>query len=159
MTDAELTRFYRANLPTVYGYLHRLCGGDTALAEDLTQDTWMRLAEALRSGRHECADIRWLLSVARTRFLDHVRRSVRSERKLRLVASAAPDHVPEPTSAEVLDALESLEPIHRLVLVLRYVEDFTVPDIAAVIARSTTATNSLLARARTELRSRGRSIR
>lgn len=156
-TSAELARFYRAHLPTVYGYLHRLCGGDTALAEDLTQDTWMRLAEALRDGRHDCADVRWLLTVARTRFIDHHRRLLRGERKLRLVASTPEVHTTEPSAHDVLDALDGLEPMHRLVLVLRYVEDLPVPEVASAIDRTVTATNSLLARARTELRDRRRS--
>lgn len=153
----ELARFYREHLPTVYGYLHRLCGGDGALAEDLTQDTWIRLAEALRQGRSECADIGWLLTVARNHFIDHTRRAVRAEGKLRLASVTAADHTPDPSATDVLEVLESLEPMHRLVLMLRYVEDLTVPDVAAAIGRNVTATNSLLARARTELRATRRS--
>lgn len=157
MTAAALTRCYREHLPTVYGYLHRLCGGDTPLAEDLTQDTWMRLAAALRDGHPECADIRWLLTVARTRFIDHTRRTLRAERKLRLVASSAEEHGPDPSPREVLDVLDALQPLHRVVLVLRYVEDLPVPEVAAAIGRNVTATNSLLARARAEVRARRRS--
>jgi len=47
--------------------------------------------------------------------------------------------------------------MHRLVLVLRYVEDLSVPSVAETIGRNLTATNSLLARARAELRAEHRS--
>lgn len=152
----EFTRFYRRHLPAVYGYLHRLCGGDAALAEDLTQDTWMQLADAVRRGHHECADIRWLMTVARSRFLDHARREQRRLRRLALVSSTSEHHDP-PSPTEVLAGLAEVEPMHRLVLMLRYVEDLSVPAVATTIGRNVSATNSLLARARAELRARHRS--
>lgn len=151
MAPDEFARFYRSNLPRVYGYLLRLCADDHALAEDLTQDTWMALARELARGHDDCADIRWLFTVARSRFLDHVRRQNRASRNLHLVASDERS-VDEPGADEVIGSLAALSPLHRLVLVLRYVEDLDVPRIADTLGRNVTATNSLLARARTELR-------
>jgi RNA polymerase sigma-70 factor (ECF subfamily) len=151
-------RFYRHHLPSVYGYLFRLCAGDRSLAEDLTQDTWMALASEVRRGRIECADIRWLMTVARSRFLDHARREQRRARKLALVATSDVHEEP-PGREEVLSGLSRLEPMHRLVLMLRYVDDMPLPTVAASIGRSPTATNSLLARARAELRQHHRSHR
>jgi RNA polymerase sigma-70 factor (ECF subfamily) len=155
-SHAEFTRFYRAHLPAVYGYLFRLSANNQPLAEDLTQDTWMALADEVRRGHLERADVRWLMTVARSRFLDHARREQRRLRKLTLVA-VSDEQVDPPRASEVLDGLVHIEPIHRLVLVLRYVEDLTVPAVAEAIGRNLTATNSLLARARAELRATRRS--
>jgi RNA polymerase sigma-70 factor (ECF subfamily) len=152
------SRFYRLHLPTVYGYLFRLCAGDRALAEDITQDTWMALATEVRRGRVECADIRWLMTVARSRFLDHARREQRRMRKLALMATDDV-HVEPPGRDEVLSGLSQLEPMHRLVLMMRYVDDMPLLAVASNIGRSPTATNSLLARARAELRQHHRSHR
>lgn len=154
----EFARFYRHHLPSVYGYVFRLCGGDRSLAEDLTQDTWMALAAEVRRGRVECADIRWLMTVARSRFLDHARREQRRARKLSLVA-VNDVHEEPPGRDEVLSGLARLEPMHRLVLMMRYVDDMPLPAVASSIGRTTTATNSLLARARAELRHHHRSHR
>ena len=60
-TDA-FCEFYRSALPDVYGFLLRLCAGNRAQAEDLTQDVWLALVEELRHGRIERADVRWLIS-------------------------------------------------------------------------------------------------
>jgi RNA polymerase sigma-70 factor (ECF subfamily) len=151
----EFCAFYRAELPSVYGYLLRLCAGDKALAEDLTQDVWVALVEELRRGRDERADRRWLIAVARSRFLDHARRERMRDAKLRLFSRPnEPDM--EPTIDQVLRRLDALQPLYRAVLVLRYVDELSVPEVAAVINRDITATNSLLARARTQLRRVGR---
>jgi RNA polymerase sigma-70 factor (ECF subfamily) len=154
MSADGFSTFYRAHLATVYGYIHRLAGGDRSLAEDLTQDTFVALTRELRKGRLECADVRWLLTVARSRYVDHVRRQTRFDRKLRLVAGGLDDGATpvEPDRAEVLHSLHSVDAIHRVVLMMRYVDGLAVPEIAQTIGRSVTATHSLLARARDQVR-------
>jgi RNA polymerase sigma-70 factor (ECF subfamily) len=156
MSSEEFRAFYREHLPSVYGYLLRLCAGDQAMAEDLTQDVWLRLVDELCSGHHERADIRWLITVARSRFIDDARRHQLGVKKLALLGRDGDTHG-EATSSEVLDHLADLRPLHRAVLVLRYVDDLPVPEVAAAIGRDVTATNSLLARARAELRRAHRS--
>jgi RNA polymerase sigma-70 factor (ECF subfamily) len=150
-TPERFAAFYRTHVSDVYGYLLRLCAGDRAQAEDLTQDVWLALVEELRRGRVERADVRWLISVARSRFVDVARRDRRRQSKLELIRR---DQEPEqePTSGDVLDQLDQLQPLHRAVLVLRYVDDLSVPEVASAIGRKLTATNSLLARARADLR-------
>jgi RNA polymerase sigma-70 factor (ECF subfamily) len=144
--------FYRSNLPIVYGYLTRLCAGNHTLAEDLTQDTWFALVRELSQGHTNCADPRWLLSVARSRFIDWARRERRFATKLALLRPLAEDTDELPEGADVLASLADLAPLHRLVLIMRYVEDLPVHVIANEIGRNVTATNSLLARARSDLR-------
>lgn len=155
MAPADFSAFYRATLPEVYGYVLRLCAGDRSQAEDLTQDVWLALVRELRLGRSERADIRWLISVARTRFIDFARREQRRESKLQMLrwseASVAELEI-ELGEAEVINGLANLQPLHRAVLVLRYVDGLTVPEVATLVGRNLTATNSLLARARAELR-------
>ena len=81
--------FYDRALPVVYGYLLRLCGGDREEAWDLTQDSWMTVVDRLAQGQSDKATIGFLLSVARSRYLDSWRRQRRLQRKLRLVWAGA----------------------------------------------------------------------
>ena len=126
--------FYRANLPTVYGYLLRLSGGERALAEDLTQDTWVALSEELVRGRTERADIRWLLTVARSRYLDHVRRVAVGRRRLQLVRPPGAGEDGDggagggggELDSALLEVVSQMEATHRVVLLLRYVEELSV---------------------------------
>ena len=54
-------------------------------------------------------------------------------------------------SQDLKNALASLSPDHREVLVLKYVEEVTVAEIAAVLSLSEHAVESRLARARKAL--------
>lgn len=154
MSPDAFCDFYRRAVPDVYGYLLRLCAGDRALAEDLTQDVFLTLVVELRKGRLERADVRWLITVARSRFVDRVRREQRRLSKLDLIRPQAPIG-DEPTDSNVLACLAELQPLHRAVLVMRYVDGLAIDEIAAAVGRGVTATNSLVARARAELRKSG----
>jgi RNA polymerase sigma-70 factor, ECF subfamily len=162
MTRAEFDAFYDRALPVVFGYLSRLCGGDRDRAWDLTQDVWVTLADQLAQGHPERATIGWLISVARTRYLDQWRRQQRLARKLRLIWSTerpAPAGVPEVPRAGVLEHLAGMRPDHRVVLTLRYLDDLPLEQVAHLIGASRSATYSLLDKARTELRRRIRDDR
>ena len=151
-----LLDLYDRALPQVYGYLRPRCGS-TALAEDLTAETFLAAVAAVQ--RESAAEITtgWLVTVARRRLIDHWRRSAREERKLELAASE-PDP-PEPTPwDEQLDAsragavLAALGAHHRAALTLRYVDGLPVPEVADHLGRTVHATEALLVRARSAFR-------
>ena len=146
--------FYDSGLPVVFGYLLRLCGGNREQAWDLTQDSWVIVVDRLAQGQTDAATVGFLLSVARSRYLDAWRRQRRLQRKLRLVwAGAREVETPEVSAAKVLDHLSVCRDDHRAVLMLAYVDDIPVPQIAELLGSSVSSTYALLARARSELRS------
>jgi DNA-directed RNA polymerase specialized sigma24 family protein len=42
LSEQDLIETYRRTVKPLYAYVSRRVGGDSALAEDLVQDTWMR---------------------------------------------------------------------------------------------------------------------
>jgi RNA polymerase sigma-70 factor, ECF subfamily len=58
----------------------------------------------------------------------------------------------ELSSTEAHAALQALSAPYRLALMLRYLDDLSVADVARLLGKSVRATESLLARARTALR-------
>ena len=145
--------FYDQALPVVFGYLLRLCGGDREQAWDLTQDTWVVVVDRLAQGQTDKATIGYLLSVARSRYLDLWRRQQRLQRKLRLVWAGSRDtEDPEVSAAKVLEHLSVCSEEHRVVLMLAYVDGIPVTEIAELLGSSASSTYRLLARARDELR-------
>ncbi|HUR73214.1 MAG TPA: sigma-70 family RNA polymerase sigma factor [Sporichthya sp.] len=150
----DLLALYDAALPQVYGYLLRRCGAP-AVAEDLTAETFLAAVDAVRRPDPPPLDIAWLIGVARHKLVDHWRRLAREERNLRAVdaPSATEDPWGETLDALVAQAvLERLGPHHRAALTLRYLDDLTVPQVAAALGRTLHATEALLVRARTAFR-------
>jgi RNA polymerase sigma-70 factor (ECF subfamily) len=148
---AAFVDVYVAAMPAVYRYLHRGTGGDVALAEDLTQQTFMSAVRAMKGGRPEVVTPAWLQTVARSRLIDHYRRQAVESTKLAVVHRARADagELPDDlTVGEAQAALRSLPPLQRAALVLRYLDDLSVAGVAEQLGRSVRATESLLVRAR-----------
>jgi RNA polymerase sigma-70 factor (ECF subfamily) len=90
----------------VYNYVLRLTG-DKALAEDLTQEVFLRVFQGLPRFSLRCKFTTWLFQVTKNRVLDELRAKER-----RPIASVHIDDIPP---LEVLDApLERVEAIDAL---------------------------------------------
>ena len=152
--DTAMAAFYDSSLRDVYRYFHRATAGDRRLTEDLTQETFMACVRATRDGQLDATTMPWVMGVARHKLIDHYRRRSRDERKLSLAWSIRADETTDDfdvTDSVAMDALARLTPMHRLVLVLHYVDDLSVTDVALAIGRSVRACESLLVRARRAL--------
>jgi RNA polymerase sigma-70 factor (ECF subfamily) len=150
---------YSASLPHVYGFLARRCNRQTA--EDLTQEVFVDLVRRVKGGDDPSAfTTAWLMTVARSRLIDHMRAQQRRDRKLALAWSNDADartpvrSAPETTGIDPATerALDELSEIERCVLVLHHLDGLPVLDVARAIDRSPRATESLLARARRKFR-------
>jgi len=72
--DPAFDDLYRLGAPRVRGFLLRLCG-DLALADDLMQETFIRVHRGRGSFAMGAAALPWLLAIARNALRDHARRA------------------------------------------------------------------------------------
>jgi RNA polymerase sigma-70 factor (ECF subfamily) len=144
--------------PVVYGFLFARVGGDEATAEDLLQETLLEAVRGAAAFRGESAVSTWLCAIARrrlARYYETERRAEVARGSLRIVDN----HVAAGLGAdlverqdEVVRALGRLPALQRQVLVLKYLEDLSVEDIADQVSRSRVQVQSLLQRGREGLR-------
>ncbi|MHB1923265.1 MAG: RNA polymerase sigma factor [Acidimicrobiales bacterium] len=144
--------------PVVYGFIFARVGGSPVVAEDLLQET---LCEAVRSAsgfRGDSSLATWMCAIAKRRLARHYEAERKAEvarHGLQLVTEEDEDPEVERLDRqdEVARALGRLSPLHRQVLVLKYLDDMSVEAIARQLGRSRTQIQSLLQRARQGLRS------
>jgi len=97
----------RAYETPVFNYVLRLVGGDRALAEDLTQEVFLRVYQGLPKFSLRSKFTTWLFQVTKNRVLDELRAVERRPRALVAIDDIAP--------LEVMDApIERLEEIDAL---------------------------------------------
>jgi RNA polymerase sigma-70 factor (ECF subfamily) len=114
----------RAYETPVYNYVLRLVG-DRALAEDLTQEVFLRVYQGLPKFSLRCRFTTWLFQVTKNRVLDELRAVERRPR-----AVVALDDIPP---LEVLDA--PVERVEAMDAVWRAVNDLTVDLKMALLLR------------------------
>ena len=149
---------YQRHVGDVYGVVYHLVGGDRHLAEDVNQEVWMLAVERFDRfdpGRGGFRD--WLLGIARHRALRHHRRPKYQSMEGR--PEGVSDSLCPPELLEGLEqanvvraALLALHHESRRVLLDKYSEGLSVAEIAARSGRSAKGVESLLSRARGQLR-------
>ncbi|NJM06083.1 RNA polymerase sigma factor [Candidatus Gracilibacteria bacterium] len=154
--DGTLDTLYRRYRRPISGYLFQLCGS-ADLAEELTQETFVRACAGLAKFRGESAVSTWLFRIARNAYLQSVRRPADT----RIATDdllAIPDnrHHGDPVGqftareqrTQIGLALAQLPEKQRSILLLRDAEDLSYAEIAAVLEISLAAVKINLFRAR-----------
>ena len=72
--DERILAIYRETIDTLYPYVSRHCRGDRSLAEDVTQETWLRALREWRRKGPPDRPIAWLTTVARNLLVSYYRR-------------------------------------------------------------------------------------
>jgi len=152
-------RLYRTHVARVYALCARMCA-DRALAEELTQDVFVRAWEKLASFRGESSFGTWIHRVAVNVVLNRVqtekrdrRRSAGSDDDGEDVIASLPARPTAPGDRMDLErAIAGLPPGARRVFVLHDVEGFKHEEIAEQLGITSGGSKAQLHRARLLLR-------
>jgi RNA polymerase sigma-70 factor (ECF subfamily) len=148
----------------LYRYLLRFVR-DPAIAEDLFQQTWLRVVEKIRRYDPRRSFEAWLFSVARHLAIDHLRRyrpesldeplpsGESREQQLAAAGPSALDYVlARERAGRLAEALAELPAIYRDVLTLRFEEEMKLEEIAEVQQAPLSTVKTRLRRAMESLR-------
>lgn len=155
-----------SHLNEVYGFVFHLVGGDRTVAQDLTQEAWLEAVDGIDHCDATRGSFRnWLFGIARKRVALHFRRRALVGNSVSLSdptgeadaladVSVLPEEVLElrEERAVVRAALLLLPGDRRQVLLSKYVEGLSVAAIADRMGRTAKAVESLLSRAREQVR-------
>lgn len=144
MEEAE--DVYRALAPVVLGYLRAQRAPEP---EDLLGEVFLQVARDLhRFSGDDAARRRWVFAIAHNRLLDARRRQARrpalTDRAVPDVPVPPPD---DPFDPELVAALSRLTAEQREVVVLRFVADLPLADVARITGRRLGAVKALQHRA------------
>ena len=148
--------FYEDALPRVYGYFLFRVGGSVSVAEDLTQETFLAAVSELKKARRVDAPIPWIYGIARHKLMHHYRGQERAEVPLADVGEFIDELGTDDGGIDVreraVEALAAVPASQRAALVLRHLDGFSVPEVAATMGKSVEAVESMLVRGRVTFR-------
>jgi RNA polymerase sigma-70 factor, ECF subfamily len=162
-----LERLLAAHQGRIFSFGMKMCRNDED-AQDVAQETMIAAARTLPAFRGASSVSTWLFTIARSFCLKKRRTSKFAPTQVvsleaegeRVTELPHPDRSPEEdmagrqVKAALDEAIASLEPMYREVLVLRDVEGLTAAEVAEVLDLSVEAVKSRLHRARVAVRER-----
>jgi RNA polymerase sigma-70 factor (ECF subfamily) len=142
--ELSFNTLFRQTQPVVLKYLAAITG--MAAAEDIASDTWVSVVRDLDrfEGDEPAAFRAWVLSIARRRWIDEIRRqSRRPESPVDVVPDITPAAEDVVSAAEqaagttwALELLSTLPPDQAEILALRVVADLDVHTTAELVGKS-----------------------
>jgi RNA polymerase sigma-70 factor (ECF subfamily) len=164
--DASFELLVHRNLKPVYNFLFRLTGGDKALTDDLTQETFFKVWKNIQKFDQEKNFKTWIFTIAKNSARDAWKKKKtlpfslfeNSEGYNRLdeIAEdkALPDEVLEQieSTQELEQVLKKLSKKHETILLLRYKDDFSLGEIAKILNLPYNTVKSQHKRALSELK-------
>jgi len=152
MDEAQFATFYEATVRGVLAFVFRTVG-DRQLADDIVQDSYVRLLGANLKGTHDQAIKTYLYRIATNLMNDHWRRTARQERHENAVSQGTglPIHHDVDLHVDVRTAMDQLPARQRTILWLAYVEGYDHRTIARIMDLGEKSIRVLLFRAKRNL--------
>lgn len=139
---ADLAMLVERHHSPLLGYLYRMTGGDRALAEDLVQETFVRVIKSIGQYRHPRPFKAWLYAIATNIARDHYKRAdVRRTTALAEYNMFGVDPIGEwedaalagEQSRRMIASVRALPDHQREAIVLRYVQMLSLAEIAEAL--------------------------
>lgn len=159
--EAALSELYDRYEAKIFNYIYRRTG-DEAVAEDFTSQVFLKMLESIRDQKAWHSSFSgWLYRIAHNLVIDHYRRKGRHDAvELEEASPSISDEesleveVENKLTAERLrSAIQRLTEEQAEVVSLRFLEGYSISEVAAMTNRSEGAVKALQYRAVTTLRS------
>lgn len=150
---ADFQDYYHQYKDKIFSFMHYRLNSNTALAEDLTSDVFLKAYEKFDTYNPEFAFSTWLYTIARNTLIDHFRKHKPTQDLEK--AQEIPAKHPEASAKldttlkvdKVKDALEGLPEFQKDVVLLKHLEDMSTKQIAEITESTEANVRQALSRA------------
>jgi RNA polymerase sigma-70 factor, ECF subfamily len=138
--EVTISKLYQAHYLDVYKFL--ICfSGNRNDAEDLTQEVFIRVLNHLSHYNQQSSIKTWILSIAKHVAIDHYRKkkfvSIFKEGFFKKIVSTTKQPIEQMEEKElqktVHDAISSLKPDYRSIVILRGINEFSVKETSEIL--------------------------
>jgi RNA polymerase sigma factor (sigma-70 family) len=136
----DLTLLVERHHGPLLGFLYRMTGGDRALAEDLVQETFLRLMSKIDSYRYPRPLKPWLYAIAVNLARDHYKQaelrhtdSMPTQFEISVAGTLETELVTNEETQQVVTAMNNLPLLHREVILLRYFHELSLEEISRIL--------------------------
>jgi RNA polymerase sigma-70 factor (ECF subfamily) len=158
--ENKFIQTYRLYVDEIYQYVYLRTGMNKALAEDITQEIFVDVFKGMSSFKGLSSERTWIYKITKNRLNDFYRKQYRSKFEMVELDTILYEQLEDPTQdiqelmiksfkrEKVQHCLDDLLEQYKIVLVLKYIDEKSVKDIASILGKSPKAIESILQRAK-----------
>jgi RNA polymerase sigma-70 factor (ECF subfamily) len=151
---------YHTYIDEIYQYVYLRTGLNQALAEDITQEIFVNIYKGMSGFKGLCSERTWVFKITKNKLNDFYRRQYSQKIELIEINSQFAEQLNDPSQniqeamiktferEKVRDCLNGLLEQYKMVLILKYIDEKSIKDIALIVGKSPKAIESILQRAK-----------
>ncbi|HEX3075427.1 MAG TPA: RNA polymerase sigma factor [Lachnospiraceae bacterium] len=158
--NKKFISIYHSYMEEIYQYIYLRIGLDKSLAEDLTQDIFLDVYKGMGGFKGLCSERTWIFRIARNTLYDYYRKQYNQKYTFLDIHDELASQICDPNQdidqslqntfdrEQVYNCLKELPAHYRITLLLKYIDNRSIRQIAQIADKSEKATESLILRAR-----------
>lgn len=158
--ENKFIQIYRQYVDEIYQYVFLRTGMSKVLAEDMTQEIFVDVFKGISSFRRLSSERTWIYKIAQNKLNDFYRKQYRSKFEMINFDTIQYEQFEDPSQdiqelmiksferEKVQSCLDGLLEQYKIVLILKYIDEKRVKDIASILGKSPKAIESILQRAK-----------
>jgi len=145
MDKREFTGFYRKYVKRVYKFVYFRVGSDRRLAEDLTQDVFLKAFQAFERYDPAISQASWIYTIARNHLINHYAKSrpgvsLDEVENLGLAAHDGREAmIQKHLQTRLFESLEKLPPEDARLVRMKYLEGWAFDELAEILGKTSGA--------------------
>ena len=157
--EETFTELYNQNFEYVYSFVSIRTVCDAQITEEIVQETFTAAWLAQDQFRNGSTYRTWLCAIAKNKLYEHYRKKITADKHLIFdtdnIIEQSSDFeleqlvISSETRVQVQEALNIINPVYRYSLILKYIDGYSIKQIAKHLGRTTKAIDGVLQKAKT----------
>ena len=159
-SEQKFISVYQSHVDEIYQYVYMRTGLNQTISEDITQEIFMDIYKGIANFKGLCSERTWIYKITKNKINDFYRKQYKNKFKQCEIENDFVENIVDPSQdlqeimiksferKKVEHCLRNLPDTYKIVLVLKYIDDKSVKEIASIVGKSTKAIESMLQRAK-----------
>lgn len=150
----EFSELYNENFDYVYSFVFIRTACDAQITEEIVQEAFTAAWQAQDRFRNKSTFRTWLCGIAKNKLYEYYRRNAANgENQIHSIESIEEQPsgfeiesivLKNEMKTQVLKALNQINPIYRYTLIMKYIDGYSIKEIAKHLGRTTKAVDGVL---------------
>lgn len=154
--DGDFKEIYELNFDYVYSFVFSRVSANREITEDIVQETFYSAMKSLHRYKGNSSYKTWLCGIAKNLIFNFYRKTMdkehisydECEEELGCFENVELEVINSEARSTILKVLNEISPVYRYVLILKYMDDYSVKEIAKCLCKTPKAIDGILQRAK-----------